>query len=387
MKKRKICIITGTRAEWGLFRPLASEIKKNKKDFILQIVATSSHLSSKFGFTYKEIRKDGFLIDRKANILLSDDTEIAVIGYVSVGIKKISQSLQELKPDLVFLLGDRFETLAAATACLFLKIPVAHLHGGELTEGSLDDTLRHAITKMSYIHFVSNKVYRKRVIQMGENPARVFVVGALGIDNILNMKVISRKQLEKKIKFTLGKKNIMVTFHPATFDNKENIIKTFRNLLKAIDKIPDVKIIFTKPGVDMCSSVIHKLIDNYVHKNNKKSIVFKSMGARLYLNALRYMDVVVGNSSSGIIEAPSFGIPSVNVGDRQKGRIMPKSVINANNNFLSIKNVLKKAFDNKFREKCQYTKNPYGSGNTARNIVSIIKKTDFSKPNKSFFDL
>lgn len=387
MNKKKICIITGSRAEWGLLYPLASEIKKNKNTFILQIIATASHLSQRFGLTYKEIEKNGLAIDRKVSILLPKDTEEAIIDSVSLGIKRISRALRSLKPDLVFLLGDRFETFAAATACFFLKIPIAHIQGGELTGGSLDDSLRHAITKMAYIHFVATILYKKRVIQMGEGPSRVFVTGALGLDSVANVKLLRRKELEKKINFKLGKRNIMVTFHPATCENKKDIKKTFNNLLKAIDELKEVKIIFTKPGADMYSGAIGKLIGRYVCKNKNRAVAFTSMGSQLYLNALRHMDAVVGNSSSGIIEVPSFGIPTVNIGSRQNGRIKPGSVVDARGSVSSIQKAFKKAFSANFRKRCKNTKNPYGNGNAAKNIVHILKKTNFSKPNKKFFDL
>jgi len=387
MRKKKVCIVTGSRADWGLLRPLAAAIKKKKNAFILQIIATASHLSPRFGLTYKEIEKDGFAIDRKANNLLPEDTEEAIIGSTSLGIKRISRAVKSLKPDLVFLLGDRFETFAAATACLFLKIPIAHIHGGELTEGSLDDSLRHAITKMSYMHFVATALYKKRVIQMGEDPSRVFAVGALGLDSVANAKLLRKKELEKKINFELGKRNIMVTFHPATRENKKSIGKTFNNLLKAIDQLPEAKAIFTKPGADIYSGAISKLIDEYVYKNKKRAITFTSMGSRLYLNTLRYMDAVAGNSSSGIIEVPSFGIPTVNIGSRQKGRIAPESVINAGSDLPSMKSAFKKAFSENFRKKCKNVKNPYGDGNAVKNIMRVIKKTDFAEPKKSFFDL
>jgi len=387
MKKRKICIITGSRAEWGLLRPLASEIRKNKNMFILRIIATSAHLSPKFGLTHKEIEKDGFAIDRRVSILSSGNTQEEIIDSVSLGMKKISRALTSIKPEVVFLLGDRFEAFAAAAACLFLKIPVAHIHGGELTEGALDDKLRHAITKMAYLHFVAARAYKKRVIQMGEDPSKVFNVGALGMDNIAGIKLLTKKQFEERIDFKLGRKNIMVTFHPATCEDEKSVKKTLNNLLKAIDPLRETRIIFTKPSADMHADIITGLIGRYVNKNKKKAVSFTSMGAELYLNALRYMDVVAGNSSSGIIEAPSFGIPTVNIGSRQKGRIRPESVIDAEDNLSSIKRALKKAFSADFRKKCKNVKNPYGDGNAAKRIVSALKKTYFTGAKKKFFDI
>lgn len=387
MKKRKICIITGSRAEWGLFYPLVKEIEKNRKLFILQLITTGSHLSSEFGLTYKEIEKDGFQINRKVKILSKADTEAAIAESVSLGIVRLSRALKQLKPDLVFLLGDRFEIFSAAAACLFLKIPIAHIHGGELTKGSLDDSMRHAISKMAYLHFTTTDTYRRRVIQMGESPKRVFNVGALGLDNIKNEKLLNKICFERTTKFKLGKKNIMVTFHPATSEEQKVNESQFKNLLKVLDELKDVKIILTKPNPDINSNIIIRLIDNYIAKNRTKAVAFSSMGRVVYLSSLQFMDVVTGNSSSGIIEVPSFGIPTINIGKRQEGRLRSASVIDVVGSILSIRRGFKKAFSADFKRACRRFKNPYGDGRTSKRIIPIIRQQHFPLQAKTFWDI
>lgn len=385
MKKRRLCIVTGSRADWGLFYPLATEIKKNRDIFTLQIIATGGHLSRRFGETYREIERDGFKIDRKVKILLSKDTGKAVAGSVGVGITGLSKALDALKPELVFLLGDRFETFAASIACLFLKIPIAHIHGGELTEGSIDEKMRHAITKMATLHFVSTEEYKRRVVQMGESPSRVFNVRALGLDNIKRARLLNKGELERRLSFRFRDKNIMITFHPSTAEDKRVSIDDFKDLLKVADSIDDTMIIFTKPNPDMYSKAIARLIDDYVSRNSDKAVSFSSLGRILYLSMLQFVDVVAGNSSSGIIEAPSFGIPTINIGNRQKGRVKGDTVIDVKGGNVPIK----RAFDTVFSRKKKYrsSNNPYGDGNTAKKIVAVVKKTANIYSKKSFFDL
>ncbi|NQT23685.1 MAG: UDP-N-acetylglucosamine 2-epimerase (hydrolyzing) [Candidatus Omnitrophica bacterium] len=387
MKKKRVCIITGSRAEWGLSYPLAKEIKKNKDAFILQIIATGAHLSRDYGLTYKEIEMDGFRIDNRVNMFLPGDTEEIIAKSVSLGITKLTSTLKSQKPDLVFLLGDRFEIFSAAVACLFLKIPIAHIHGGELTLGSLDDTIRHAITKMAHLHFVSTETYRKRVIQMGETPERVFDVGALGLDNIANTQLVSKVEFEKKLNFKLGQRNILITFNPSTREKKNVSERQFKYLLKAISDLQNTKIIFTNPNADMYSICLRKLIDGYISKNMDRAVTFTSLGRKLYLSALQFMDVVAGNSSSGIIEAPSFSIPTVNIGKRQEGRVKAISVIDANGDPESIRRAFKKAFSISFKKKCKNIVNPYGDGNTAAKIIGIVKRLKLTETKKKFFDL
>jgi len=388
MKKRKICIITGSRAEWGLFYPLLCEIRKNKSVFTFQVIATGAHLSGEYGLTYKEIEKDGFVVDMKVEVPFQEDTEEATVRSVGLGMIGFVEALRSLKPDLVFLLGDRFETFSAATASFFLKIPIAHIHGGELTEGSLDNTLRHAITKMAHLHFVTTEDSRKRVIQMGEEPSRVFNVGAPGLDNIRNTKLLSKQAFEKETGFKLGGKNALVTFNPPTAESRSSSKKQLKDLLKILDKFKDIKIIFTKPNPDMYSRTISSLIDDYVSKNPERCISFASMGRILYLSAFQFVDFVAGNSSSGIIEAPSFGIPTINIGNRQKGRVRAGSVIDIEEgNAESISKAIEKAFSEDFKRTCKRVKNPYGEGEASGKIVRIIKKIRSVKPQKRFFNV
>ena len=387
MKKRKICIITGSRAEWGLLYPLAKEIKREKVKFKLQIIATGGHLSRNYGSTFREIERDGFNIDKKIRLPLKVDTPRAVGEAVSVGTKGFVLAFEELLPDLVCLLGDRFEIFSAASAAVFMKIPIAHIHGGELTEGSIDDILRHAITKMSQLHFTSTEAYRKRVIQMGENPLNVFNVGAIGLDNIKNTRLLERKVFEQKTNFKLGRKNVLVTFNPPTAEDKNLYLGQFRNLLKALDRLKDTKVVFTKPNPDMYSSKIADLIDSYTRKRADRSKAFTSMGRELYLSALNLVDVVAGNSSSAIIEVPSFGIPSINIGDRQKGRIKSRSVIDSDGSYGSIVKAFEKTVNTDFRNKCKKIKNIYGDGMAAQKITKVLRKMKPCGIRKNFHDI
>ncbi|MBU1122819.1 MAG: UDP-N-acetylglucosamine 2-epimerase [Candidatus Omnitrophota bacterium] len=387
MKRKRVCIVTGSRADWGLLYPLARYLKENNDKFILQIIAAGAHLSSDFGFTYKEIERDGFVINHKVKMPLFKDTGAAIAESVGESISLFNKAFLSFAPDWVFLLGDRFEIFSAAVSCVFLKIPIAHIHGGELTEGSIDDILRHAITKMSYFHFVSTDTYRKRVIQMGESPSRVFNVGALGIENIKKTKLLTKEALEKIINFKLGTKNMIVTFNPSTGEKPEVLIEQLNNFFNALDKFNDVRVIFTLPNPDMHVYAIKTMIEDYVKRNSQRCIAFSSMGRSLYLSALNYVDVVAGNSSSGIIEAPSFGIPTINIGDRQKGRVKALSVIDVSGSFMSLKRALKKAFSNSFRKVCKKVKNVYGDGCVSKKIALIITKTAIPVREKCFYDI
>ncbi|MFH1305117.1 MAG: UDP-N-acetylglucosamine 2-epimerase [Candidatus Omnitrophota bacterium] len=384
---KKLCIVTGTRAEWGLFSSLAKEIKKDENDLILQIIAAGTHLSGEHGFTGNEIIDDGFEIDREVKTFIPDDTEESTGESVNLGIKGFMNGLRGLKPDLVLLLGDRFETFAAAQAAFFLKIPIAHIHGGELTEGAIDDAFRHAITKMANLHFTSTETYRKRVIQMGEAPERVFNTGALGIDSIKNTSLLDRKALEEELKFELGNMNFLVTFHPVTLEEREASGRQIKNLLEVIDRHKNAKVIFTGSNCDMYSKTVKELIDLYVSENGSRAKYFVSLGQKRYFSAMRFADLVAGNSSSGIIEASSFGIPTVNIGDRQKGRIRPGSVVDADGSFESIDAAFKKALSDDFRTSCRKVKNPYGDGRAAEKIVKAIKAAKDITIKKKFHDV
>lgn len=379
---KKICFITGTRAEFGLLSPLMSAIK-GEQSFKLQIVATGMHLSPEFGLTYNDIESEGFVIDEKVEMLLSSDTNSGIIKSTGLGMIGFADTLYRLKPDLVVLLGDRFETFAAATAAYLAKIPIAHLHGGEVTEGATDEGLRHAITKMSYWHFTSTDVYRKRVIQLGESPDRVFTVGAIGIDNIRKMSLLSKNELIESINFDINKPFLLVTFHPVTLENN-SAEKQFTELLSAIDQLPEFNVIFTKPNADANGRIIINLIDKFVQKNSNQYSSYTSLGQLRYLSLMKYAFAVVGNSSSGIIEAPSFGIPTINIGDRQKGRVAATSVINVPPETAEIAEAIRNAATMNTKG----VVNPYGTGNTTKEILNVLKKKQsYINLKKKFHDI
>jgi GDP/UDP-N,N'-diacetylbacillosamine 2-epimerase (hydrolysing) len=368
----KVCFITGSRAEYGLLYPLLKEMAKEKA-FKTQLIVTGTHLLPEFGLTYKEIKADGFRITRKVRIPLSNDSEKGVTMAAGHGVIRFADALASLKPDMVIVLGDRFEIFAAVVAAFMSRIPVVHLHGGELTEGVLDDAFRHSITKMSMLHFVANEEYRKRVIQLGESPERVFNVGAIGIDNIRHATLLTRRGFEKEMKFTLGAKTALVTFHPVTLE-KDTARSHIRALMRALDAFKEMKVIFTMPNADAGRSEIVKAVDRYVREHPHKAVAFSSMGRLKYLSAVANSDVVVGNSSSGIIEVPALGKPSVNIGDRQRGRIKAASVIDCTPDSKSIIKALDKALSPSFQKMAQKARNPYGDGTAARKIMDILKK-------------
>lgn len=384
MKKKKICIVTGSRAEYGLLYYLIKEIKKNSK-LNPQIIVTGMHLSSKFGFTYKEIEKD-FKINKKINLLLSSDTDLGVSKSIGKAITSFSRAYNELRPDIMLFLGDRYEIFSAAIAAMLAKIPIAHIHGGETTEGSLDEAMRHSITKMSHLHFVSNEKYKRRVIQLGEKPNSVFNVGALGVENIKKVKLIKKKQLETEINFKFLKNNLMVTFHPETLENNLNQMH-IKELFTALSKLKKFGLIFTMPNADINNSMIFKKIIEFcnTHKNAK---YYLSLGQKRYFSCLKYVDAVIGNSSSGILEVPSFKKPTINIGDRQKGRLQAKSIINCNLNSNSILRALKKINSKEFQTMTKFIKNPYYKLGTCSKIVSILQNVKLKNIlKKNFYDL
>ncbi len=382
---KKICVVTGSRADYGLLYWLMKDIIHDK-DLELQIVVTGMHLSPEYGNTYREIEKDGFKINQKVDIQLSSDSQTSVSKSMGIGMIGFSEAFNELQPNLIIVLGDRFEIFSAVSVAMISKIPIAHLHGGEKTEGAFDEAIRHSITKMSHLHFTSIEEYRNRVIQLGENPETVFNVGGLGIDNINKLKLLSKTNFEKNINFRLGIKNILVTFHPVTLEKGTSKIQ-FQELLKSISELKNTKIIFTKTNSDPDGGIINKMIDEYSSKNNN-AIAFKSMGQLNYLSALQFVDGVVGNSSSGLLEAPSFNIGTINIGDRQKGRIKAESVINCLPNKDSIDSALIKLYSDDFKKIINISKNPYGDGGASQRIIKIIKKTDLNNIlKKTFFDI
>lgn len=382
----KICIVTGSRAEYGLLYPLMRLIRK-ESSMDLQLLVTGMHLSPEFGLTFRQIEADGFSIQEKVEMLLSGDTDTAMIKATGLGMIGFADAFHRLQPDWVVVLGDRFETFAAATAAHLAKIPIAHLHGGELTEGATDDAMRHAITKMAFLHFTSAEPYRKRVIQLGESPRRVFNVGAIGLDNIKGLKLLSKRELQKELDFPFGDKTVLVTYHPTTLE-RDTATRQVGHLLKALDQFPDIRILFTLPNADAGGRSIIQLIEEYVKKNRERARAFTSLGQLKYLSALQYVSAVVGNSSSGVLEAPYFGIPTVNIGDRQTGRLKPPSVIDTGTDVRSITEGIRKAFLPSFVKLSKRPSYVYGKGDTAPKILRIIQRT--GKPasvKKTFHDL
>jgi len=386
MAKRKICIVTGTRAEYGLLFWLMKSVQE-AVDLELQVIASAMHLSPEFGLTYQQIENDGFLIDEKIEMLLSGDTTVSITKSMGLGTIGFADAFQRLGPDLVVLLGDRFEALSAAQAAMIAKIPIAHLHGGEVTEGAVDESIRHAITKMSQLHFVSTPEYKKRVIQLGEQPDHVFVCGALGIDNIKRMHLLDRQVFEQSIDFRLGEQNFIVTYHPVTLA-MSSAVNSMVNLLAALDKFPQTKVIMTFPNADAEGRHLIDQIKAYAENNKQRVYLVSSLGQLKYLSALQHVDLVIGNSSSGLLEAPSFKKPTINIGDRQKGRIRADSVIDCGESTDSIVEAIQIGLSDKFAGTVSQTVNPYGEGGAADIILDTIKQADLeSLRRKPFFDI
>lgn len=384
---KKISILTATRAEYGLLRPIINKLLK-VLDFDVSVVATGAHLSSDFGLTYKEIEQDGIAIDEKIEILLSSDTASAISKSMGLALISFADYFDRFKPDMLVVLGDRYETLAVCAAAINKRIPIAHLYGGETTEGAVDESIRHAITKMSYLHFTSTEEYRSRVIQLGEHPERVFCVGAIGIENILKEKLLSKSQLEASINYKLDKPYAVVTFHPVTLE-ENNSREQIKALLDVCEIYKDMKFIFTQANADEGGRIINQMIDEFVEENGH-TIAFTSLGMTRYLSALKYCAMVIGNSSSGLLEAPSFGIPTINIGDRQKGRLQADSVINCEPLQADIKKAIQLALSDDFRNKAKSAVNPFGDGNTSEKIIETIKDfmlNDKVNLKKKFYDL
>ena len=384
--RKKICFFTGTRAEYGLLKPLMQKVK-DEDEFQIQIIASGMHVSPEFGLTYKEIERDGFTIDEKVEILLSSDSDIGVSKAMGLGLVSFSDSLKRLSPHILIVLGDRFEALSVAISAYVMKIPIVHLHGGERTEGLIDEGIRHSITKMSYLHFTSAEEYRKRVIQLGENPERVFNVGAIGLDNIKNLKLLNLQTLERELNLNFGEKNILFTYHPVTLD-KEKLSDELDQIFGALEELifQGYKLIITKSNADQGGRFINKYIDNFSSKYKEKVFIYTNLGTLKYLSVMKYVDLVMGNSSSGIIETPSFKIPTVNIGDRQKGRVRGNSVIDVNPKKEEILNAVKKA------EKIAKNKifNPYDQGGATERIYRTIKEYLLNNKinlKKEFFDI
>lgn len=381
---RKICVVTGSRAEYGILRGLMKAIQ-NDPDLILQVIATNQHLSKLQGETYQEIERDGFTIDNK--VYMADDSAPdnanTTAKAISRGVSGFADAFDVLQPDLLLILGDRYEMLAVASTALIYKIPIAHLHGGEITEGAFDDAIRHAITKMSHLHFTSTEAYRQRVIQLGEQPDRVFNVGALGVENVMKTDFMTKEELEQSLNFKLTGKCFLCTYHPVTLSDVSSETQIM-NLLQALDDYKDYHIIFTYSNSDTSSQIIIQRIQEYVDQNKDRCMFIPSLGQRRYFSALKYMTAVLGNSSSGIIEVPSFGIPTLDIGDRQKGRMAADSVIHCGYSTEEIKDGLAEvlAYQSKPIE------NPYYKEETCDAILKVIRTFPLEKIiQKRFYDI
>jgi GDP/UDP-N,N'-diacetylbacillosamine 2-epimerase (hydrolysing) len=382
---RKICVITGTRAEYGLLRWVMQGIKDDH-ELTLQIIATGTHLSPEFGLTYREIEQDGFQIDRKVEMLTSSDTAVGIAKSMGLGLIGMADALNELRPDLIVVLGDRFEIFATVAASLVACIPIAHLHGGEITEGAFDEALRHSITKMSHLHFVAAEEYRQRVIQLGEQPERVFLVGGLGIDGIKRLKLLDRTELEASLGIKLGSKNLLITFHPATLETT-TAANQMAQLLAALSELKETQLIFTLPNADTDGRIMTKMVEQFVarHSNARAYI---SLGQLRYLSCIAHVDGVVGNSSSGLLEAPSFRKGTINIGDRQRGRLQAASVINCEPTHKSIAAAVERLYSTDFQAALSQVHNPYGEGGASEKIVETIRRYSLDGiAKKAFYDL
>lgn len=366
---RKICVVTGTRAEFGLLRRLMQEIEASKA-LTLQVIATGMHLSPEFGSTYLEIEQAGFNIDATVEMLISADTSSAVTKSMGLGLIGYADAYARLEPDIVVLLGDRFEIFAAAAAAMIAGIPIAHLHGGETTEGAFDEAIRHSITKMSHLHFVAAEDYRKRVIQLGEHPERVFLVGGLGIDAIKHTTLMTREALEASLNFTFGPRNLLITFHPVTLESQSSAHQ-MSELLKALDGLQDTHLIFTMPNADTGGRELTSMVDAFVatHPNAR---AYSSLGQLRYLSCMHIVDGVVGNSSSGLAEAPSMGIGTIDIGDRQRGRLRAASIIHCEPSQDQITQALRTLYSMAFKNSLAQVVNPYGTGGASQRIVEVL---------------
>ena len=382
---KKICVVTGTRAEYGQLRFLIQGIEQSKH-LKLCLIATGSHLSNKFGLTYKDIEADGLNINYKIKILGDSDTSESIAKSMGRLMIKLADVFKEEKPNLVLILGDRYEIFVAASSAMIARIPIAHIHGGEKTEGAIDDAIRHSITKMSHFHFVAHNEYRKRVIQLGEDPKKILTVGGLGVDCIKNIQFLDIQELQKSLSFTFGEKNLLVTFHPVTLEKGSTLIQ-MKELLSALSELKKTHIIFTMPNADPENEVIISMLKEFVNQY-KNSKLFSSLGQLRYLSTILHVDCVIGNSSSGLCEVPSFKKPTINIGNRQKGRIKAGSVIDCDPNRVEILKAIKKSYSVNFMKKLKYTKNPYGSGDASKKILKYLEMQEFvGSLNKSFIDI
>ncbi len=385
---RKICFITGTRAEYGLLSRLMKMVQDDASTQ-LQIIATNMHLSPKFGNTYQEIENDGFTIDYKVPIIDENapDNAFTTVLSLSRALTGFAKAYEALQPDLIVILGDRYEMLAVASAALIFRIPIAHLYGGEITEGAYDDAIRHSVTKMSHLHFTSCEEYRHRVIQLGEQPDHVFNVGSIGVENIKMLPLMSKDEIEKEIGFAIDDHTILVTYHPVTLGNrtaKEDI----DDFIAALDEKKNLRIIFTMPNSDTGGQAIVEAINTFVAKNPSRAKAFKSLGVLRYLSVMQQVAAVVGNSSSGLVEVPSFKIPTLNIGDRQKGRMAANSVFSCETDKQSVLKGLGIVLSEEFKQKAAAIHNPYDKEGTAQTIFNVISNYPLDNLNqKHFYDI
>ncbi|WP_421781064.1 UDP-N-acetylglucosamine 2-epimerase [Kiloniella litopenaei] len=372
MNKRKILVVTGTRADYGLLRWIMEEIKASEK-LELQVIATMMHLSPEFGLTYQEIERDGFRIDEKLETLLASDSAISSAKSVSLGVTGFAEAFERLSPDIVFLLGDRVEMLSAAIAATLTQTPIAHIHGGETTEGLIDEAIRHSITKMAQIHFTSTKKHLRRVIQMGEQPDKVINVGAPGLEILQRDKLLTLPELETSLDFKFNEQTFLITYHPVTLESRPEE-EAFAKLLDALKTFPSAKFIITYPNSDTHGRKIINLLENFAADNPDRVYITKSLGQKRYLSTAKHCSAVIGNSSSALIEIPSLRIASINIGRRQQGRTAPESVIHCSEETLDIIQAIKIATSSEFQDKLQSIDTLYGDGKVASKVVKFLEK-------------
>lgn len=381
---RKVAVFTGTRAEYGLLYWLLKDIQTDP-ELVLQLLVSGTHLSPEFGCTYKQIEADGFQIDEKVEILLSSDSAVGTAKSIGLGVLGFTDALDRLKPDVLVILGDRFEALAVAQTAMILRIPIVHLHGGEITEGAYDDAIRHSITKLSYLHCTSTEEYRQRVIQLGEQPHRVRNVGAIGLDHLKRSSFMSIEELGRALNFDLTQHYFIVTYHPVTL-GKESPEESFKALLDALDSFPEYQIILTYPNADDGGRRIIPLLESYAAASPKRVLAIPSLGQQRYLSAVKHSSAVIGNSSSGVIEVPSFNVPTVDIGVRQKGRLAAKSVLHCEASTRSIAEAIQRALSGSYKSEDEIIPNPYGQCDASSQIIDMVKSFNFVS-SKPFFDI
>lgn len=385
MSKRKIAVVTGSRSEYGLLYWLLREIHQDT-ELELQLIVTGAHLTATFGWSYRQIEVDGFEIREKVDMLLASDTSVGIAKSVGLGVMGFAESFSRLKPDLIVILGDRFESLAVAQAAVFLKIPLAHIHGGELTKGAIDDQIRHAITKMAHVHFPAAEEYRQRILQMGENPQRVFNFGAPGLDHVTQGNLLTKEDLIQKLDIHYAEQNFLITYHPVTLAEKSTHEGLYP-LLAALEHFPQANLFFTVPNADEGSSAIIAALKKFIAHDVKKRFVFVALGTPIYLSLARTVDAVIGNSSSGLIEVPFMKLPTVNIGNRQEGRLLASSVINCGESTAEIVAAIKKALSETFRQSLAHVISPYGKGGVSYKIKEVLKTIHLaSLRTKEFFN-